>query len=256
MKKLYFNKLAGPLVGAAALGYELYRLGNRASKAIANDPPFPTTTTMPTTYRPKFTRRVTTRRRYVPRRYGMTWRTLTRTTASFNSFQIAAAATTGFKSDTILLDFVQTTDIVNAYDLYRIKHVDVFVTNRIDPANSGLANVNPPLVTLACDPASSTPPTTMTQAGAYDNAKSMFIVSGQTMRYRFYPKVTNSVDISGTATAAGSYATNPWLRLDAIGITVPHLSCLFAAQNNLAIAGNPQVFSYYYRITFQVKNIK
>lgn len=177
---------------------------------------------------------------------------LTRSTSPQTSLQIAGGFSTGFHTDTIDLAKVQTADLIAKYKLYRIKYVDLILTNRVDPANSGVSNNSAPLIVAACDPASSGVVTSMTQLGAYDNHKASFVPSGRTFTYRFYPKVTNTVNLSGVATAAGSYNSNPWLRCDATGVTIPHLSCVMAVQNT-AVSVTTLVYSYYYRIGFEVK---
>lgn len=134
------------------------------------------------------------------------------------------AGTSAFGSNNVLLSSVYTPDIITMYRLYRIRKVVAYLCPRVDAGNSGLANNFQPLVAMACDPESTAVPTGLTSITCYDNSYQKFLKSTEQFTYTFYPKVTNSVDISGTATAAGSYGSNPWLRLDATGITVPHLS--------------------------------
>ena len=144
-------------------------------------------------------------------------------TSAVKSFSISAS-TTAFGSFNCLLSDVQTSDLTPQWRLYRIRKIVMKLVPRVDTANSGVTNNYSIYAAAACDPESTSAPTTIQQITAYDNSHEKFLPSGSVFQYTFYPKVTNSVDISGVATAAGSYAMNPWLRLDATGITVPHLS--------------------------------
>lgn len=150
------------------------------------------------------------------------------------------------------LSTVQTSDLTPVYRLYRIRKVVLHLVPRVDNANSGLANNFQGMVAAACDPESTAVPAAITAITAYDNSYQKHIVSGDRFKYTFYPKVTNSVDIGGTATAAGSYAMNPWLRLDATGITVPHLSLKLGVQ---VTSSTTVSFDAFYEFHFDVKGI-
>lgn len=150
------------------------------------------------------------------------------------------------------LSQVQTSDLSPIYRLYRLRKVVLHIVPRVDTANSGVVNNIQCLVAACCDPETTAVPTTMTQVTAYDNSYQKFLTSADRFNYTFYPKVTNSVDISGTATGVGSYASNPWLRLDANGITVPHLSLKVAIQ---AYQATTIGFDYYFDYHFDVRGI-
>ncbi len=123
---------------------------------------------------------------------------------------------------------------------------------RVDPANSGVVNNYQALVAAACDPENTTTPTSIIGITAYDNSYQKFLNAADKFTYTFYPKVTNSIDISGVATAAGSYAMNPWIRLDSTGVTVPHLSLKLGFNVG---ASTTVAFDYYYDIHFDTRGI-
>lgn len=162
------------------------------------------------------------------------------------------ASLSAVSSQNVTLSQISTTDLTGIYSLYRIRKVVCHLTPRVDSANSGLANNFVAMVATACDSESTAAPSDVGTVTAYDNSYSKFIKAGTEYRYTFYPKVTNSVDVSGTATAAGSYGMNPWLRLDATGITVPHLSLKIATRTGASTTLN---YDYYYDIHFDVRGI-
>lgn len=207
-------------------------------------------------------RRVSTRR--PRRRYRTSYRrsgrssfqNLTRSTGVFTTFSIPAAGLTAFKGDNIQLGYVKTSDLITAFDVYRIKKVDLVITQRVDPASSGITNNNVVQVMAACDPVTSAAPTAALDVGAFDNHKVTFLTSGKSWVYSFYPKAVNTVDNAGVTSATGSYSTNPWIQLTVNGCVIPHNSCLMAAQCSAPAPTAGLVMQYYYRIHFQVKNIR
>lgn len=256
MKVFNSLPLTAAIAGASAL-YNIYKSGNRASSSIAADRPFVTMRSR-SSYR-KSTRSSRSRRNYRPRvRRAITpsYNVLTRTTGTYNTFKFVSGATTAFKTDVIKLNYVQISDIVSAYDLYRIKYVDLVITPRIDPGNSGLASNTVAQVICACDPVSSSAPANILALGAYENHRSFFLTSGRFGVYRFYPKVANTVDNAGVTAPVGSYGVNPWLQCNTPGADIPHLSCQMGAMLQLAAPVAEIVLEYYFRICFEVKNIR
>lgn len=163
-----------------------------------------------------------------------------------------SASTSAYFSANISLNQVQTSDLTAIYRLFRIRKVVVHVIPRVDTANSGVASNFQAFFAAACDPESTATPTSHQQITAYDNSHQKWVTSGDRFTYTFYPKVTNTVDVSGTATAVGSYAINPFLRLDATGITVPHLSMKLGMSTSTATT---LVYDWYYDIHFDVRGI-
>lgn len=161
----------------------------------------------------------------------------------------------------VTLSQVQTTDLTAVYRLYRIKKVVLHLAPRLDSAQAVAlttttwANSQNAFASFACDPeGNATAASSLTQqiVTAYDNSYSKWIASGDKLRYTFYPKAVNTVDVSGAATAAGSYSTNPWLQLNSTGITVPHKSILGVIQTGTT---STQAYDYYFEFHFQVKGI-
>lgn len=198
-------------------------------------------------------RRRFSRRRYVPRNKGMSlgYRRIVRSTAS-SSLAITGPAQRNVVNVNSLLNTIETTDLQGIYSLFRIRKVVLHLVPRVDP---GAATNLQTLVAACCDNESTAVPAGIAQITAYDNSYSKWLVSGDRFTYTFYPKVTNTVDISGTATAAGSYGMNPWLRLDATGITVPHLSLKIGAEVATGLGAATQSYDYYFDYHIDVKGM-
>lgn len=240
-----------------------YLAGRRAYKAIQTEStrqPFATNTVT----RPKM-RRVYRRpaMRVGKRRYGSRRSTkkgmsrdstkrFVRSTALTTNTILVSATTAAYQALNASLQNVQTSDITPVYRLYRLHKVVLHLVPRVDTANSGTVNNFNAFVAACCDNESITVPTAMTQITAYDNSYQKWVKSADHFRYTYYPKVTNTVDIGGVASASGSYATNPWLRLDATGITVPHLCLKLGVQTNASTTLN---YDYYFDYHFDVRGI-
>jgi len=243
--------LPGAVAGAISSVVANYRAGHRAYRATRAEAPFVTSMARPVAKRAGARRpmRSTFRRRTGTKR-GMSsaFRRVVRS-SNVSSFSIAAA-TTHFSSINATLSTVQTSDLTATYRLYRLRKVVIHIVPRVDPANSGLASNFQTLLACACDPESTAAPASIQAITAYDNSYQKFVTAGDKYQYTFYPKVTNTVD-NGGATAAGSYGFyNPWLRLDATGIQIPHLSLKLGAQCGSA---STIAFDVYYDYHFEVK---
>lgn len=247
---------AGAVIGA-------WKAGRKAAARIQEDSQrsrFPTWSVKQRSRNmPRYSAMRIGRRRYPMRRRGTAgrrkgmsqeFRRIVRSTGISN--EAVAAATLKFDTYSPTLNQVQTSDLTAIYRLYRLKKVVMHLVPRVDPGNSGVSSNFTAYVGTCCDPESTTAPTALTQISAYDNSYQKWLVSGDRYSYTFYPKVTNSIDISGTATAAGSYSTNPWLRLDSVGITVPHL-CLKLGISVGAVSS--LTYDVYYDYHFDVKGI-
>lgn len=242
--------LVGAGVGAVAGALSA---GNRAYRQIRADPRFVTTSRMASS---TFRRPYVAKRKYSARRSGIRrrgtykynpWRTIVRSSGTLSWAHAAAT----FSAATIdpTLNQVQTVDLVASYKQFRIKKCVVRVTPRVDTANSGLANNFVSYVTAACDPEGAAAPASLLAMTAYDNSFSKWVPSGDSFTYTFYPKVINTVDVGGAATAAGSYGQNPWLTLNAAGITVPHKRLLLTANTHVATTVNfDLVVDYHFEV--------
>lgn len=246
------------LLGAAiSAGYTAYNLGKAAYANIKRDDKDRkfVTWTMPKGMK----RRLPTRRRYRPsvttRSYSGLSKRLVRKTSLFTT-TIAPGAAVAYDTRAPQLSQVQTSDLTAIYRLYRLRKVVCYATPRIDPGNSGLLSNQQMYVGMCCDPELNVAPSSLTEVTAYDNHRAVWINAGRTMKYTFYPKAVNSIDVAGTATGVGSYAMNPWIRLDATGITVGHRSLrIFANTGAVAAASNPISLDYYFEYHFDVKGI-
>ena len=141
----------------------------------------------------------------------------------------------------ITLNQIYTTDIIAAYDMYRIKRVTLRLIPQVDPGSSlvvtgtTFAQNQEAWVVAACDPADeaiSVP--TIAIVSKFNNYKLDTIRAGKEYNYYFYPKVSNIVTgSSGTTKGSGTYGKyNPWLRLDADGITIPHYNVICGLQTS------------------------
>lgn len=200
-------------------------------------------------------------RRYRRRAYRPMLRTLTqqmplmRTSGLFTQY-IGVGLTTAFNIVKPTLDFVKNSDLVVAFDLFRIRKVQVVVTPVFDPGNSGITNNDQLSFICACDPSATAAPANYLDVGAYGNHKSTMLTAGKQWTYTFYPKVTNIISDGSVAQSVGSYGANPWIQLTAAGTNVQHFSLL----TGLASSRAPTVATtvgvqYYFRVFFDVKNM-
>lgn len=259
------KRSAGPLLGYAAGRFiEAYRGGQRAARAIDRDSSRPVTWQgSKTTYKMPYMRRPVSRRiarryrrRYTrPSRPLTSYQTLVRTTG-YNSLTINTGQFNAWMVSSVKLNNVRYDDLIAAYDLYRIKKVEVVCVSTFDPGNSGVVNNDHLQVIAACDPNNPSLPNLMTTIGAYDNSRSTWLIAGRKWVYTFYPKVTNTVYDGTVATNAGSYGVNPWLQLSPTGVGIPHYSLVMGLASATAPSVNNVLgVSYYYRIHFEVKNV-
>lgn len=245
------------LYGAAAFGLRSLYQSHKAQVAatqLDRRPSFPTFT-MKRYSRPS-SRSAPKRSKsmvlYRAPRFNSGYRYIKRTTALANASIPAAGFFVG-GTNSIKLNQVLTSDVVGAYDLYRIKKVQVVFCPAVDPGNSGVANNSQIKIDCACDPTNTVLPGASTIVTSYENHRSGYMLSGKPFAYTFYPKVANTVDNAGVATAAGSYATNPWLQLTTAGIDIPHRQLLFTMATSIAPTA-ALVVNVYYVIHFEVKN--
>lgn len=253
--------LIGAGIGAIASSYASGRRAYKQLESERKSAPFATSTTSRTSARqPTMPTRAYRTARRVRRRMmrrprfskGMTTNAVKRFVRSSTLFTVGlSASSTVFQSSNITLSNVQVSDLTPIYRLFRIRKVVLHLVPRVDPGNSGLVNNFQCMIAAACDPESTAAPTNITQVTAYDNSYQKLLTAGEKFTYTFYPKVTNTIDVSGAATAAGSYATNPWVRLDATGITVPHLSIKLGIQSAVTTMN----FDYYYDLHFDTRGI-
>lgn len=198
-------------------------------------------------------RRITFRRRAMRRSRPMPvdYRRIVRSSSALTTITITAGTFNSVVNN-IALNGCQTSDLTAAYRLYRIRKVVLHLVPRFDNANGFVSSNFQCVVAAANDPEGTTAPAQLSAVTAYDNGYQKWLRSGTEFRYTFYPKVVNSVDVSGTATAAGSYAMNPWLQLNATGITVPHRQLVLAVGTNAATTLS---FDYYFDYHFDVKGM-
>jgi hypothetical protein len=144
--------------------------------------------------------------------------TLTRWSNPFSLSLVAGAYSTALNPN---LSYVQTSDLIAAYDQYKINFIDVWFVPRVDPGNSGTVNNSNVWLSLACDPTGQTTAPTWAQVTAFNNAAVTNLVAGKLYRYRFQPRATNTL-------AGGNYAVNnnDWLILSTLGSAVSHPSLL------------------------------
>lgn len=237
-------------LGVTALS-TAYKLSKRSVAAVKSDPPFATSTTMVKRSAPRGRTAMRYRKRafVLPRRLpSLRYRSMVRSTGVAGQFTV----TTGIGYiNSPSLQFVPTTDLIASYRLFRIKKVVFTCYPRVDPANSGIINNHVFTCYAACNEEGPVAlPTASTDVTIYDRHYVKPILSGQKFKYTFYPKVTNSVQGASAAVASGSYKTNPWLKLDATGIQVPHQQLVMFTQNS-GTAGST-VFDGYFTLYFDV----
>lgn len=252
-----FKRLLPSAIGFAASSvYNTIVAGNRQRKQAALDSRerFPTWKEPASMPRASFRPRYASRKRYSRRplrRFGKVFehaKTLVRTTplATFNTLATGLYGA----NPSFSLSQVQTSDLITSYRLFRLVKIKLFLVPRVDPGNSGTVNNCQAMVACACDPEGTTVPTSISQVTAYDNSYQKIITASDRLTYTFYPKVVNTVDNAGTATAAGSYRSNPWLMLSTAGALIPHRQLLIYIQQGNAVA---QAYDHYFEYTFQVR---
>lgn len=242
----------GAIAGSIAAGRRAYRqvqLDNRSK--------FPTWSERKMPLKARFVakRRYPTRRRYPSYKRRSTsqgWRRVVRTSNITNPITSLAAASFNSVVLNPTLSYVQTSDLTSAYRLFRVRKVVLHAFPRVDAANSGLASNFTTIMAAACDPEGTSAPANIQAITAYDNGYAKCVPSGQSFKYTFYPKVVNTVDVSGTATAAGSYGMNPWLQLNATGITIPHRQLVFGIQSG---ANTTLSVDAFFEVHFDVKGM-
>lgn len=154
----------------------------------------------------------------------------------------------------IQLNQVLTSDLTSTFQVFRIKKVQFDLIPNVDPAGSVAAQATSYHVYTANDTQGLVTAPLPLGVSAYQNYKYGTIVGGEKYRYVFYPKVLNEVNSStSTATAAGSYASNPWLALSPTGILVPHVRLLYSIVSSSAVTPAMQ---YTVTIWFDVKRLK
>lgn len=250
----------GSVLSAIAAGRKAYR-----QVQADNSFKFPTWSERPVVRRARMPRRFTMkrrlpsgrryRRRYSRMKLGKTlgegWPTRLVRTSGPLGLSIAAGVTS-FSSTDILLNIVQTSDLVAAYKCYRIRKVVLHLVPRVDYGNSGVANNFQAMVAASCDPEDNAAPTSITQITAYENSYQKFVTAGDRFTYTFYPKVVNAVGNSGAAAYVGTYGLNPWLQLNATGIVIPHQSIKIGIHTS---ASTTVQFNLFYEIHFDVKGL-
>ena len=225
---------------AAGSALAAFKYGSRAASAVRSDPPFSTPWSQRRSFAPASTmpKRPMTRRPYRARRamskfYNRghfkvnPWKSFVRC-SNLSNVTIAASGSFIGLVQNVALQNVRTDDLLPSFRFYRIKKVVFKLWPRFDPGNSGLANNLQAHAIAACDAEGTTTPTNAQTVGAYPNYSSKILTASDVFKYTFYPKVTNTVDVGGTATAAGSYVVNPWLNMTATGITIPHKQLVLA----------------------------
>lgn len=251
-----FSLRAGLLgLGATALSTAI-KLGRRSYAQASRDPPFANSVTMAPSKRPASRPNYRRKRSYVrttvPRPI-RSWRSMRRANASAQ-VMTGTAISNGYRLSPQLA-FIPNSDLLGAYRQYRIRKVVFRMTPRVDPASAGLVNNFQFQVSAAnFVEGGAAIPTSVNDIMIYDNYYTKYVNSGEDFVYTFYPKVTNSVQGPTVPIASGSYATNPWLKMDATGITVPHEQLLVYVQTGLS--PSPTVISWdgFIEIFFDVKS--
>lgn len=253
--------LAGIVGAGAQIASNLWSLHRRQYRATASDRArrFPTYSTMPRRYRSKLPTRRRNYRvpRWTPRRVALPWRSMARW-GGLNQITLASTQTTAALGNTISLSFVPTADLVLAWDLFRIRKVEIYCSLKLDPGNSGSSNNCHGSLYLACDPSRTSAPVARDDVTTLDNCVQYHMVAGKTVKYTFYPKVADNVSTTGTdgtTLPLGVTGMNPWLRCDGNGINIPHFYLIgWFIANTAAPAAAQNGFQYTYKIYFDVRN--
>ncbi|AXH73954.1 MAG: hypothetical protein [Cressdnaviricota sp.] len=180
------------------------------------------------------------------------WETMTRWSAP-----LPLPMTLGVASGVgdVSLNALYTTDLLAAYDTYRIKKVTAVLMPAAPLGNGAAAAAASHVsVACACDQAGEnlTVPSS-TFVASYDNARIKHLTEDdEKFYYTFYPKVINDVDNAGTSTAVGNYGpTNPWLNLSTQGIAIPHKRLLYHIQYGATATVTNFILTYI--VTFDVR---
>lgn len=145
----------------------------------------------------------------------------------------------------VVLNSCYVSDLLTAYDVYRIKKVTWVLTPRVDAGNNGVVNNYNAHVYCANDGNGVQMTTANTQIASFHNYKYGTLKSGESFYYSFYPKCLNTIDNNGTSKAVGNYGKfNPWINLDSNGILIPHKRLLFNVN-----AGGTTTLNFEYTLT-------
>lgn len=150
----------------------------------------------------------------------------------------------------VQLNQVLTADLTSTFQVYRIKKVLVQFIPSQDPDFTGQsfhfysANDTQGAVTAPA----------ILGTSAYANYRYQTVVGGEKYNYMFYPKVTDTVDVNGTATGVGNFGPNPWLSLTTGGVAVPHHRLIYNIVSTSVTSTAPIQFTV--TIWFDVKRIK
>lgn len=169
------------------------------------------------------------------------------------AFKVNLSAGVFFGSSDIVMNSFYLTDLIGNYDVYRLKSLTVEVLPSVDPGNSGVTNNQCLHVYTACDTIGAVATPTAGLITSYQNYKYGSIPSGSKFLYKFYPKVTNTVDNAGVATPVGSYGTNPWLSLNTAGIAIPHHRLLYGLTTG---STSTQEVTFTFTVQFDVKRMR
>lgn len=146
-----------------------------------------------------------------------------------------------------------TSDLEAVFNEYKLVKCVVRWTLRKDPSSANSAGYQVYQIALANDPEGITP-SAFNQTTAYANHRRGYLQSGQDFKYTFVPKATGAVGISGTATAVTTFRQNPWIYLNATGITVPHSQMNYSIMSTDTTAATIQA-EYCIDYHFMVKGI-
>lgn len=228
-----------------------YRLGSRASSAIASDSvsKFPTWSTVRRPMAAPRTARRTRRRmrrayRRVPYPRAMDH---TRLVIKSTLNPVVWPAPAGGQSNAVfsfkLNDLPNYTEIVNFYSLYKIVKVVLRFHSRVDPGNinaggTSATNQNIPSLSLAFDAAKTTAPTNANDVLDYSNAKIYSLYSGRSVSYTCYPKAINTLQGVNVA------PVSDWIMTS--NATIPHYGVQANLVNFLTGSGYTDIFVTYY----------
>lgn len=265
-RRKWFPSWFGPAAGIAASAAGATYLAHKVQKSATSRDNLREFVTWkmkrsaPAFARPSGKRRTMYKRRYTARvnpkvRGTGYYRTLMRSTAPLTT-SLGAAVIGAYASNNVRLDQIKTSDLLAAYRLFRIRKVVLHLVPRTDPSNQWIgANANNFLteVAAACDPEAVAVPSSLTDVTAYANSYQKWLKVGDEFRYTFYPKVVGAVGSSGATSLVGSYGMNPWLYLDATGVSTPHQSLKLAFNVGTAPGAPGLSYDYFYDIYFDVK---
>jgi hypothetical protein len=124
------------------------------------------------------------------------------------------------------------TDLTAAFDMYRVNYAEVTFVPHVDAANSSQANNYILSVYLAEDIYGEFVTPTYVQISGFANCQMHVLPSGSAFKYRFVPRVLNTVDNAGTPVAVGTSLQNPWLNTSSNGLSIPHKRLLVYATDS------------------------